>query len=112
MKKELTSEEQICPRCLGTGRYSYNQKDGSVCYGCSGKGTVPKLPENTAKTLKLIVITDNWNKYTFKNGEQLKAKFCNLSEKDQTPIYMVSNKFGTGFKLRLSNIIKNCEIIK
>jgi len=112
MKKELAQGEQICPRCLGTGRYSYNQIDGSVCYGCNGKGVTPKLPENTAKTLKLIVKTDRWNKYTFRNGDQLKAKFCNLSEKDQNPIYMVSDKWGRGFKLRLSNIEKNCDIIK
>ncbi|PPS89590.1 hypothetical protein [Streptomyces sp. MH60] len=30
-------EEEPCGRCNGTGRYSYNQRDGHVCWGCSGK---------------------------------------------------------------------------
>lgn len=33
-----------CSRCLGSGRYSYNQMDGDKCYGCGGSGSVaPKL---------------------------------------------------------------------
>ena len=27
-----------CPRCGGSGHYSYNQIDGSKCYGCMGSG--------------------------------------------------------------------------
>ncbi len=27
-----------CTRCGGTGHYSYNSVDGTVCYGCSGSG--------------------------------------------------------------------------
>lgn len=30
----------VCTRCGGTGQYSYNQKDGTVCYGCVGTGWV------------------------------------------------------------------------
>lgn len=29
-----------CPRCGGSGHYSWNQMDGSRCYGCSGSGRV------------------------------------------------------------------------
>lgn len=29
-----------CTRCGGTGHYSYNMKDGTVCYGCGGSGVV------------------------------------------------------------------------
>ncbi len=32
---------QPCGRCGGSGSYSWNQRDGSTCYGCSGKGIVP-----------------------------------------------------------------------
>lgn len=28
---------QTCGRCGGSGNYSYNQIDGTVCYGCRGK---------------------------------------------------------------------------
>ncbi|MFD8654964.1 DUF6011 domain-containing protein [Streptomyces mirabilis] len=34
----LIFEMTPCGRCGGSGRYSYNQRHGSVCYGCSGKG--------------------------------------------------------------------------
>jgi hypothetical protein len=27
---------KVCERCGGCGQYSYNQKDGTVCYGCFG----------------------------------------------------------------------------
>lgn len=27
-----------CPRCGGSGHYSYNQMDGTRCYGCQGSG--------------------------------------------------------------------------
>lgn len=28
----------VCGRCGGSGSYSFNQIDGSVCYGCRGSG--------------------------------------------------------------------------
>jgi hypothetical protein len=31
-------EKETCGRCGGSGRYSYNQMHGSVCYGCNGNG--------------------------------------------------------------------------
>lgn len=31
-------ETEHCGRCGGTGHYSYNQVDGTVCYGCGGSG--------------------------------------------------------------------------
>jgi hypothetical protein len=32
----LLFENEICGRCGGTGSYSFNQLDGSRCYGCGG----------------------------------------------------------------------------
>lgn len=29
----------VCPRCSGSGHYSYNQMDGTRCYRCNGSGT-------------------------------------------------------------------------
>lgn len=31
-----------CPRCSGTGHYSYNPMDGDVCYECMGKKFITK----------------------------------------------------------------------
>ena len=33
-------ESQICSRCGGCGRYSFNQMDRDMCYGCRGCGLV------------------------------------------------------------------------
>jgi len=33
----LKFETEVCGRCGGSGRYSYNQIDGDRCYGCNGK---------------------------------------------------------------------------
>lgn len=32
-----------CPRCGGSGHYSYNQMDGTRCYGCNGKGLTSQI---------------------------------------------------------------------
>lgn len=29
---------RACPRCGGSGNYSYNTRDGTQCYGCGGLG--------------------------------------------------------------------------
>lgn len=31
-------ESHVCGRCGGSGSHSYNQRHGSMCYGCNGKG--------------------------------------------------------------------------
>ena len=48
--KELISTRMVralklgktCDRCGGSGHYSFNQKDGTVCYGCGGEGMKPR----------------------------------------------------------------------
>ncbi len=49
IKEELRKPKQkpvpvgfeVCGRCGGTGRYSFNTKDLDRCYGCGGSGVVP-----------------------------------------------------------------------
>ena len=31
---------QTCPRCFGSGSYSFNHQHGTMCYGCSWRGEV------------------------------------------------------------------------
>ena len=39
-----------CPRCGGSGHYSYNQMDGTRCYGCNGSGvSIQKVRAYTEK---------------------------------------------------------------
>lgn len=35
---QTTFESETCGRCGGSGNYSFNQRDGTVCYGCGGQG--------------------------------------------------------------------------
>jgi hypothetical protein len=35
---KLLFESQACTRCHGSGRYSFNMRHGSMCYGCGGRG--------------------------------------------------------------------------
>ena len=40
----------VCPRCGGSGHYSYNQMDGTHCYGCNGSGiSIQKVRAYTEK---------------------------------------------------------------
>lgn len=36
---------EICHRCGGTGHYSFNLLDGTICYGCMGKRVVAETTE-------------------------------------------------------------------
>lgn len=50
MIKEGFIKEQSCSRCNGSGHYSFNLQDGSMCWGCQGTGIErPKI------TKKLII---------------------------------------------------------
>lgn len=33
-------ESKVCSRCGGSGHFSFNHKDGTMCYGCSGTGSM------------------------------------------------------------------------
>jgi hypothetical protein len=37
-KTTTAFEHETCPRCGGSGRYSFNLMHGSMCYGCQGRG--------------------------------------------------------------------------
>lgn len=53
MPATIRFDTRVCGRCAGSGQYSYNPRDGSVCYGCSGKGKVRTKPAiNAAAALK------------------------------------------------------------
>lgn len=71
----------------------------------------PKLPKKTAKTMKLICKTDNFKRYFIQNGDKVKAKFCSISDETGKPVYMVINQYGNGYKMSITLIEKNCEII-
>jgi hypothetical protein len=44
-----TVNSKPCSRCGGSGHYSFNLRDGTVCYGCGGVGRVPATPKGQKK---------------------------------------------------------------
>jgi tRNA(Ile2) C34 agmatinyltransferase TiaS len=48
----------LCPRCGGTGEYSYNQRDGKRCFKCGGAKRI--LPKITNRWLKQV--NEHFNK--------------------------------------------------
>ena len=38
--KMVVKVRMACPRCGGSGHYSYNSMDGTMCYGCMGSGKI------------------------------------------------------------------------
>lgn len=44
---------RVCPRCGGTGNFSYNQIDGTRCFKCGGrKYTLPRITNNFLAEVK------------------------------------------------------------
>ena len=56
-----------CGRCGGSGDYSFNLKDGTLCYGCMGYKE--KLPKLTKKFLDRIRMA--WDAYVTEHPENL-----------------------------------------
>lgn len=52
-KKDFTC---ICPRCNGTGEYSFNQRDGKRCLKCVGTGrTLPRITKEYLRKVEKLV---------------------------------------------------------
>ena len=46
---------QICRRCNGSGRHSFNPWDGDLCYGCGGhRGWLPTSKAGVAKVRRFL----------------------------------------------------------
>ncbi|KZE65128.1 hypothetical protein AV545_04180 [Paenibacillus jamilae] len=58
-----TGAAPACKRCGGSGRYSYNLKDGSTCYGCGGAGVIIKNESHLLKIVESQQIQDRLTKY-------------------------------------------------
>ncbi|KAF6565415.1 hypothetical protein G9G63_09670 [Paenibacillus sp. EKM202P] len=58
-----TGAAPACKRCGGSGRYSFNLKDGSTCYGCGGAGVIIKDESELLKIVESQGIQDKLTKY-------------------------------------------------
>lgn len=42
-----TTKTKTCTRCQGSGKHSFNLRDGNVCYKCSGAGVIAVTAKGT-----------------------------------------------------------------
>jgi len=96
-EKALYVFEQIrykaCGRCGGSGRYSYNLKDGSRCYGCSGVGKQMLAPSGLLQRLRVECV-EPLPRFKFAPGDHATCEFIGFSKTGGTPLYHVTQTKG------------------
>lgn len=85
----------VCPRCGGSGSYSYNPMDGTRCYGCGGSGVaIQKVRAYTEKEYARMQIA---NERTRQRREAIAAaKAKDAEENAEKYKHEVALKLGFG----------------
>lgn len=84
-----------CPRCGATGHYSYNQMDGTLCYGCMGSKFVTKnVRAYTEKEYKQMQASNE--RARAKREAEKEAKARDLIENAAKYKHEIALKFGFG----------------
>lgn len=84
-----------CPRCGGSGNYSYNQMDGTRCYGCGGTGvSVIKVRAYTEKEYNRMQVANE--RARAKRKAEKEAKERDLIENANKYKHEVALKLGFG----------------
>jgi DnaJ-class molecular chaperone len=81
-----TKTEATCPRCGGSGQYSYHQLHGTVCFGCQGRGVVQVAAAKAAETTEraarraenLARVAEAHNRETERNLELIRKRIERL----------------------------------
>ncbi|MGV6935971.1 hypothetical protein ACWA2B_10695 [Paenibacillus sp. CMM36] len=115
-----TGAAPACKRCGGSGRYSYNLKDGSTCYGCGGAGVIIKSESDLLKVVKSKEIQDRLAKYLNEleskkqTKEQIKVKPQIVKEKAKEPEEALNDLYQDAIKrmdwefvVRIMILLKN-----
>lgn len=85
----------ICPRCSGSGHYSYNEMDGTRCYGCMGSGiSVQSVRAYTEKEYKQMQAANE--RARAKREAEKEAKAHDLIENAAKYKHEIALKFGFG----------------
>lgn len=84
-----------CPRCGGSGHYSYNQLDGTRCYGCNGSGvSIQKVRVYTEKEYNRMQAANE--RARAKREAEKVAKARDLEENAEKYKHEVALKLGFG----------------
>lgn len=85
----------VCPRCGGSGHYSYNQMDGTRCYGCNGSGiSIQKVRAYTEKEYTRMQVANE--RARAKREAEKEAKARDLVENAAKYKHEVALKLGFG----------------
>ena len=85
----------VCPRCGGSGHFSYNQMDGTRCYGCQGTGiAVQKVRAYTEKEYARMQAANE--RARAKKAAEREAKARDLVENAAKYKHEVALKLGFG----------------
>lgn len=85
----------VCPRCGGSGHYSYNQMDGTRCYGCNGSGiSIQKVRAYTEKEYNRMQTANE--RARAKREAEREAKARDLIENAEKYKHEVALKLGFG----------------
>lgn len=87
--------KSTCPRCGGSGHYSYNQVDGTRCYGCNGSGvSIQKVRAYTEKEYNRMQAVNE--RIRAKREAEKEAKVRDLIENAAKYKHEVALKLGFG----------------
>ena len=85
----------VCPRCSGSGHYSYNQMDGTRCYGCNGSGiSIQKVRAYTEKEYTRMQATNE--RARAKREAEKETKVHDLINNTEKYKHEVALKLGFG----------------
>lgn len=85
----------VCPRCGGSGHYSYNEMDGTRCYGCMGSGiSIQKIRAYTEKEYTRMKVANE--RARAKREAEKEAKARDLVENAEKYKHEVALKLGFG----------------
>ena len=85
----------VCPRCGGSGHYSYNEMDGTRCYGCMGSGiSIQKIRAYTEKEYTRMKAANE--RARAKREAEKEAKARDLIENAEKYKHEVALKLGFG----------------
>lgn len=77
-------ERETCGRCGGSGSYSYNQIDGSRCYGCNGSGQKLSKRGRAARAFADSILEVTVDEFAKMEGR--KAKYTDVMTGRRTTI--------------------------
>jgi excinuclease UvrABC ATPase subunit len=108
-----------CSRCGGRGKFSYNQRDGDVCYGCNGSGkAVVKPTAKLVQEAKTRIAAGALDAYFERNRRINAARkvLPSLVAEAETVYRVIGNAYDKAYRAkwveRRDDVAANMEIIK